>query len=218
MIIRYYGHSLFTLTLESGLTILTDPYGAFYDYPRLTLAADFVTISHHLHDHDALSMVRGSPKVFDRVGRYVPCTGVSITGVATMHDEAGGAERGANTVFVLEVEGLRVVHLGDLGHLLTEAQRQAIRTPDILLTPVGGTYTTDAKTAAKNRELLQARVTIPMHYRTAYNRDMPITTETPFLQCMNAAPVAMPLCRITAGDIGERPPVLLLSVTDALKP
>lgn len=213
MVIRFYGHSLFTFELDSGRTILTDPYGVFYDYPVQTIAADVVTISHHHHDHDAVSMVGGTPVIVDRVGVHTPFPGLRITGIPTKHDEVGGAKRGDNIVFIIEAEGLRIVHLGDLGHLLTDEQSAAIGTPDVLLTPVGGTYTTDAQTAAANVHRLQARVTIPMHYQTSYSQAMSITTEKPFLLCMKSDAAAMPLCRITAGDILQRPPVLLLSVT-----
>ena len=176
MVIRFYGHSLFTFELDSGRTILTDPYGVFYDYPVQTIAADVVTISHHHHDHDAVSMVGGTPVIVDRVGVHTPFPGL---------------------------------------RMLTDEQSAAIGTPDVLLTPVGGTYTTDAQTAAANVHRLQARVTIPMHYQTSYSQAMPITTEKPFLLCMKSDAAAMPLCRITAGDILQRPPVLLLSVTAA---
>ncbi|MCE5343391.1 MAG: MBL fold metallo-hydrolase, partial [Eubacteriales bacterium] len=86
--------------------------------------------------------------------------------------------------------------------------------PDVLMTPVGGTYTTNAETAAENVRLLRPRVTIPMHYRTRFSEQMPIDTEEPFLRRMKAHPAPMPLCRLTKGDMEERPDVLLMAVTD----
>ena len=69
---------------------------------------------------------------------------LTVTGIATWHDAQGGAKRGDNVVFRIEAENLSIVHLGDLGHTLIERQCREIGTPDVLLTPVGGNYTTDA--------------------------------------------------------------------------
>lgn len=214
MIVRYYGHSLFTFTLESGTVLLTDPYGAFYGYPQRTLHADVVTVSHHHHDHDSLAMVSGKPVVIDLAGAHSPAPGVKVTGTPTWHDGEGGSKRGGNLVFVIEAEGLRIAHLGDLGHVLAERQRAAIGPVDVALVPVGGLYTTDAAVAAQNVRLLAPRLTIPMHYRTPYDPDMPIETEAPFLALMGVKCEPLPLLRLTAGDLGERPAVLLLAVTD----
>ncbi len=213
MILRYYGHSLFTLTLENGLTVLTDPYGDFYAYPRRKIRADVVTVSHHHHDHDAVGMVTGDPVVVDTAGVHSPRPGLIVTGVPSKHDEQNGLKRGDNLIFVIEAEGLKIVHMGDIGHVLNEKQRYAIGKPDVLLTPVGGIYTTDAAAAVQNVRLLKPTVTVPMHYRTRYDEDMPIETEEPFLRLMKARPEPMPLCRLTAGDLSERPEVMLLSVT-----
>lgn len=214
MILRYYGHSLFTLALESGAMLLTDPYSTFYSYPQRTLRADVVTVSHHHHDHDSLEMVAGEPLVIDREGVHRPLAGVRIVGVPTWHDNDGGRKRGGNLVFVFEVEDLRIAHLGDLGHALTDRQRTAIGPVDVALVPVGGFYTTDAAAAADNVRKLRPRLTIPMHYRTRYSLDMPIETEQPFLALMGVQPEPVPLLRLAAGDLSERPAVTLLSVTD----
>lgn len=213
MILRYYGHSLFTLAFENGFTLLTDPYDDFYSYPKRTLRADIVTVSHQHHDHNALGMVDGQPQVFDKLGIFCPAQDIIITGVASKHDGSDGAQRGDNIIFVIEAEGLKIVHLGDLGHVLTERQRLSIGTPDVLFTPVGGLYTTDANAAFENVKLLHPRVTIPMHYRTRFSAEMPITTEHPFLEQMHAAPTPMHLLRLTKGDLSERPPVILMDIT-----
>ena len=213
MILRYFGHALFTLTLENGYTILTDPYGAYENYPRRMLKADVVSVSHHHFDHDALDMVEGSPALLDKAGVYNPAPALKVTAIPSWHDAVQGAKRGQNLIFVFEAEDLRIVHLGDLGHLPTDGQRRAIGTPDVLLIPVGGTYTLDAQAAAQTVALLRPRITIPMHYRTPYSNGNTLETEAPFLAQMGAAPFAMPLCRITRGDITERSPVLLMQVT-----
>ncbi len=212
MILRYYGHSLFTITLENGLVILTDPYGDFYDYPRTRLSANVVTISHHHFDHDSIAMVVGNPTIIDEPGVHAPATGLIITGVPSKHDDRNGARRGDNLIFVIEAEGLKLVHMGDIGHVVGDRQRHAVGTPDVLMLPVGGTYTTDAAAAAENVRILRPRITIPMHYRTRYNAEMTIQTEKPFLDLMKADPAPMPLVRLTKGDIGERPPVILMEI------
>ncbi|HNW86553.1 MAG TPA: MBL fold metallo-hydrolase [Candidatus Limiplasma sp.] len=213
MILRYYGHSLFTMAFQSGLTLLTDPYGEFCNYPRQTLKADIVTVSHHHHDHDAVSMVAGSPTVLDQPGVHSPSRDILVTGVPAKHDAVNGTKFGDNIIFVVEADGLKIVHLGDLGQILTERQRQAIGTPDVLLTPVGGHYTTDAALAVENIRILRPRITVPMHYQTQHNMEMHIQTEQPFLTLMKTSPKPMPLCRITAGDLPQRPAVILMAVT-----
>jgi L-ascorbate metabolism protein UlaG (beta-lactamase superfamily) len=213
MILRYYGHSLFTMALECGVTLLTDPYGDFFDYPKRQLKADIVTISHHHHDHDALSMVAGRAVVLDQPGQFTPAPGLGVTGVPGWHDAHNGEQRGGNLMFVIETEGLRIIHMGDIGHRLTDRQCLQLGTPDLLLIPVGGNYTIDAQTAAETVNRLHPRVTIPMHYQTEYDRQMPIQTEAPFLQLMGMQPVPVSVARFTAGDLCEREPVMRMSVT-----
>ena len=116
-------------------------------------------------------------------------------------------------MFVLESEGLRIAHLGDLGHIPTPAQVRELGRVDVLLLPVGGYYTIDAAEAAQVRQLIRPRLTIPMHYRTAFDPEMPITGVEPFLQQINAASAAhVPFLRLTARDMSERPEVLVMDV------
>lgn len=212
MIIRYYGHALFSLSLESGKEIVMDPYGALYGYPSRTLPADVCTISHHHFDHDGVSMLTGTPVLIDTQGVHHPLPDVVITGIPSFHDEAGGAKRGQNLIFVVEAEGLRIAHLGDLGHPLDDAQLAAVGTPDILMVPVGGHYTIDAATALQLIRAVSPRVAIPMHYRTkASGADVPIAPVADFLKLAKVSPEPMRLLRVTAGDVGERPPILLMT-------
>lgn len=213
MILTYYGHSMFTLTLENGMTILTDPYGDFYQYPKHRLTADVITVSHHHHDHDAVEMVEGHPQIFDQAGVFVPANDIILTAIPSKHDASNGVQRGDNLIFSIETEGLKIVHMGDIGHHLTARQRMSIGTPDVLLIPVGGYYTIDAAAAADTVRLLRPRVTIPMHYSTIYSAGTPIEDEKPFLTLMNANPKPMPICRLSFGDMSERPSVILMDIT-----
>ncbi len=170
MRIRWLGHSAFLLTAADGTRILTDPYvpGSFSGqlrYGPIREQAHAVTVSHHHRDHDGVARLPGEPSVFDRAGSYKEGS-VSITGFDTFHDESKGAERGHNVVFVFEADGLRVCHCGDLGHVLTAHLAAAIGKVDVLLVPVGGTFTIDATAAHEVAEQLSARVLVPMHYKT----------------------------------------------------
>jgi len=168
--IKWLGHSAFLLTAADGTSVITDPYvpssfnGAIKHGP-IRETADAVTVSHHHQDHDGVSLLSGKPKVFDGKGTF-KAGSISISGFETFHDANKGAGRGRNTVFVLEADGLRVCHCGDLGHVLTAEQTAAIGKVDFLLVPVGGTFTVDAAAAHEVAGQLAARVTIPMHYKT----------------------------------------------------
>ena len=214
MILDYYGHDLFTVTLASGTIIATDPYKGLCQYPDRRLKADICTVSHHHSDHDGVEIFEGTPQIIDTPGLHTPLPGVSITGLSTFHDEEQGQKRGSNLVFLIEAEGLRLVHLGDLGHALSPAQAASIGQPDILFLPVGGYYTIDAETALKVMHSLSPKVTIPMHYRTQACAQMPIAPLADFLQLCNVNPEPLPLCRITAEDISQRPSVLPMTTPE----
>jgi L-ascorbate metabolism protein UlaG (beta-lactamase superfamily) len=168
--VKWLGHSAFLLTAADGTSIVTDPYvpGSFsgaIKYGPIREPADAATVSHHHQDHDGVSHLPGKPRVFEGKGTF-KAGPISISGIDTFHDANEGAGRGRNTVFVFEADGLRVCHCGDLGHVLTVHQAAAIGKVDVLLVPVGGTFTVDAAAAHKVVEQLAARVTIPMHYKT----------------------------------------------------
>lgn len=170
MRIKWLGHSAFLLTAADGTRVITDPYvsGSYngdIGYGPIRETADAVTVSHHHQDHDGVSGLPGKPEVVEDKGSH-KVGSVSIVGVETYHDENQGAQRGRNTVFVFEAEGLRVCHCGDLGHVPTPQQVAAIGRVDVLLVPVGGTFTVDAAGARRIAAQLAARVIIPMHYKT----------------------------------------------------
>lgn len=170
MRIKWLGHAAFLFTAEDGTKILTDPYvpGAYdgaVGYSPINEKADLVTVSHDHADHNGTNQLPGSPQIIKGKGTWT-VKGIKITGIGTFHDHKGGRERGVNTVFVYEIEQLRLVHLGDLGHIPDEATAKSIGRVDILLIPVGGTFTIDAKEARQVVDLLKPRLVIPMHYKT----------------------------------------------------
>jgi L-ascorbate metabolism protein UlaG (beta-lactamase superfamily) len=165
--IKYLGHASFIITSDTGVRIITDPYetGPDLTYGEITEPADVVTVSHDHFDHCNVAAVKGNPEVVrEAVTREVK--GIRFKAIPTYHDDAGGRLRGSNTIFCFEMDGIRVCHLGDLGHLLDDGQVAEIGTVDILLIPVGGYYTIDARVASEVCNQLKPRVIIPMHYRT----------------------------------------------------
>lgn len=169
MDIFYVGHSCFQLKGKKG-TVVTDPYQTSVGFSLPTLSADIVTVSHQHHDHNATDKVGGTarrerPFLITQPGEY-EVGGISVFGVSTFHDANQGVERGANTVFTILLDDLRVCHLGDLGHELTNEQLEAIGAVDIVLCPVGGTFTIDPAQAVSVIHALEPSYVIPMHYQT----------------------------------------------------
>lgn len=171
MKLLYLGHACFLLTTSGGLRILIDPYepGAFggaIGYGPIPTRADVVLVTHEHADHNAVQAVPGKPRQVIRGAGTWEVDGVRIRGVSTFHDTRQGRERGPNTVFVIEADGLRIAHVGDLGHVLTPQQVQAIGPVDVLLLPVGGVFTVGPKEAWEVVEQLHPRIVVPMHYKT----------------------------------------------------
>ena len=175
MLIQHIGHAEFLIVTESGVRIVTDPYDASCGYPLHKTAADIALVSHHHHDHDAVENLKGEPRVIDKAGQYTPEPDVKVTALKGFHDDEQGSKRGETLLFLIEAEGLRVVHLGDLGCPLDETQLEQLKNPDVLMIPVGGFYTIDADQAKQIADQLNARLILPMHYKTEYNQEWPIS-------------------------------------------
>lgn len=181
--IKYYGHSSF-LVSNSEVKILMDPYkkGALdgaINYEPINDIADIVTVSHGHMDHAGWKEIPGDPVLIEAAGEKV-VKGVRFKGISAYHDKAHGALRGSNMIFVVEISGARLVHLGDLGHILTTDQIREIGLVDILIVPVGGYFTIDAEDAWQVVEQLDPLVVIPVHYKTPYV-DLPVSEVTPFI-------------------------------------
>ena len=212
MLITCIGHASFLLEMENGLRILFDPYDDSCGYPVLHTPADVVLASHRHHDHHAVETVPGTPRIIDRAGEYDLASGVKLTAIRAWHDDAQGALRGETLLFLLEGEGLRVAHLGDLGHLPGAEQVSALSPVDVLMIPVGGHYTIGAEDAARTAMLLEARVILPMHYRTKANQDWPITPVEDFTRLYAPDEAeTLPLLRVCREDLSCQPKVAVLS-------
>lgn len=181
MKVQWLGHASFLITSEGGLRIITDPYAPDerLTYGPINEAADIVTVSHGHSDHANVAAVKGSPEVVRRAGRH-HVKGINIVGVPTFHDDRKGSQRGSNIVFCMNVDGVNVCHLGDLGHPLGKDQAEEMGQVDVLLLPVGGYYTIDANVATQVCQRIEPRVIIPMHFRNP-KCDFPIADAEPFL-------------------------------------
>jgi L-ascorbate metabolism protein UlaG (beta-lactamase superfamily) len=216
MKITYLGHA--TFLLDSGpTTILIDPYDQKVGYPIPKVAPTVVLISHEHGDHNHLAMAGGHPRVIrglaDGQWRTIQETvdGVVISSVSTYHDGSEGKERGRNTVFIVEAEGLRIVHLGDLGHALDETAIKAIGRPDVLMVPIGGHYTIDAQQAHDVIARLRPAIVIPMHYKTEVNAGSPIGTSDAFLAGARGSKQAGHVATVEKAAIPRSPEVWVMS-------
>lgn len=161
----WFGHSCFLITTDNGTRILTDPYDDTVGYPMHTVNADIVTLSHDHFDHNHISMATGNPVVCRTAGVH-EVNGVRITGMPSYHDDAKGEKRGTNIIFLIETDGLRVAHLGDLGELPGADTLRQLDPLDVLLAPVGGVYTIGPRIAREIANRTHTRVLVPMHYQT----------------------------------------------------
>ncbi len=168
MIITWQGHSCFKIQDKigpEGITVVTDPFDKKVGLKVPNCEADIVTISHDHFDHNNVKALRGQPFVVNCAGEY-DFKNVLIEGIDSYHDEKQGADKGNNIIFRIEVDDISVTHLGDLGQVLDNNQLEKLAGTDILLIPVGGNYTIDAKKAVEVIAQIEPRIVIPMHYKT----------------------------------------------------
>ena len=164
MKIEYFGHSCFKLTESTGTSVLCDPYDPSVGYDLPELEADAVTISHHHFDHDYLQAVKCKPVVIDKECSY-DLPGVEINAIKSFHDEKSGKKMGENLIFKFRMDGIDICHLGDLGEVCSSELIDLLLPVNVLLIPVGGTYTIDAEMAKEYVDRIMPDVVIPMHYK-----------------------------------------------------
>jgi L-ascorbate metabolism protein UlaG (beta-lactamase superfamily) len=165
MDISWFGQAAFRLKGKAA-TVVTDPFDPKIGFKLPKVEADILTISHSHFDHNNIAAVGGEPFVIEGPGEY-EIKGVSVVGVGSFHDDKKGEERGKNTLYNIQIDGVNVAHLGDLGqNSLTTAQVEELGSIDILFIPVGGHFTIDAAAAAKIVAQLEPKIVIPMHFQT----------------------------------------------------
>lgn len=219
MDISYLGHSCFKLKGKSA-SVVTDPFDKKmlgFDLPATS--ADIVTVSHQHGDHNATAVIGGTarrekPYIVAAPGEY-EVNGVGVFGWGSFHDKKKGEERGKNTMYVIHIDGVRVGHLGDLGHTLSDAEVEDLGTIDVLLVPVGGFFTINAEEAVEVINAIQPSIVIPMHYKTdKHNPEAfkDLTDLQTFLKAMGAEGIEpVEKLKVGEGEFGEETKVVTLS-------
>ena len=180
VLVRWWGQACFEV--GGKVIVVTDPHdGKSVNMEPPRVMADIVLVSHGHGDHASgkgMVLKRGG-RIIDHSGTFEE-KGVKITGLDVFHDEVRGAKRGGNVIFTFEVDGVRFAHLGDLGHVLSDEEVRKLGSIDILMIPVGGYFTIDAKVATAIVDKVRPCVAIPMHYKVP-RLDYPISGVEPFL-------------------------------------
>ena len=194
--------------------MLTDPYDESIGYSLGEPKANIITSSHPHPGHGFISGVGGEPRIVRGPGEY-EIAGIFITGIGTFHDSTRGMERGKNTIYLIEMDDMRLCHLGDLGHPLTAEQAEDIDGVDVLFVPVGGLSTIDAAAAVETVRILQPRIVIPMHFQTELLR-IQLAPVDRFLKEMGikAGLSPQPKFSITKSGLSEETQVVVLDYQD----
>lgn len=164
MIITWYGQSCFKINTKD-ITIITDPFDKKIGIKPYFGAADIVTVSHEHYDHNNVESLKGDPFVVRTPGEF-ETKNIFIYGFRSFHDKKNGAERGTNTIYLIEAEDMRICHLGDLGEKLSDKMIEKLGQVDILMIPIGGVYSLDAKEADELIDRIEPSIILPMHYKT----------------------------------------------------
>ena len=208
MELTFLGHACFRLKGKE-VTLLTDPFDPSVGYAWPRPQARIVLVSHAHPGHSYTAGVEGEPRVVASPGEY-EISGVFIQGLATYHDQEQGKKLGKNTIFLIDMEELRVLHLGDLGHPLSPEVAGRLGRIDVLLVPVGGGPTINARVAAGLIRSLEPRLVIPMHYRTEV-WGQGLDPVLPFLKEMGVGEAAaQPRLSVTRSSLPTEPKVVVL--------
>ncbi|MEW6716612.1 MAG: MBL fold metallo-hydrolase [Chloroflexota bacterium] len=210
MKITWYGHSCFRITKRSFATVVTDPYDSeVVGYFPLKLAGDIVTISHDAPGHNYVKGVRGNPHVITGPGEY-EIGGVFITAVRT-NSHARSKDEQPNTLYVFDIEGVTVAHLGNLRRVPGQAEIEALGTVDVALVPVGGGGGLIAAKAAEVVSLIEPGIVIPMHYATPESKMTKLLPLDRFLKEMGLGKVKpKPELEVKAGNVPQETDVVVL--------
>jgi L-ascorbate metabolism protein UlaG (beta-lactamase superfamily) len=215
----FLAHASFLIITNSGTKIIFDPYksgsfGGSFGYKAIKESADVVLVSHQHDDHNGVSEVVGNPKVYKDTG-YWTFKEIKITGIDSYHDTQKGSARGKNTIFVIETDSLRIAHLGDLGHALSDSDLKQIGKIDVLFIPVGGYFTINSKVATDIINTIKPAITIPMHYKTEAV-DFPIAKVDEFLKDKkNIKRINSAEVEITKETLPKTPEVWVLNMAEA---
>ena len=220
--LRWLGHATFLLRSPGGVQVLLDPFNVDLGYPVPELPPiDLVAVSHEHADHNNVGLAPGTPKVVRGISDSGWHPGTVQVGDVTLsmiggayHDEAQGRERGRTAFMSIEVGGLRLLHLGDLGHRLDTNLLAQCRGHQVLLIPVGGFFTIDGETAAATMDEIGPSITIPIHYRTSRLPGHPTAPldETGFLVGREVRRLAETEIALRPEELPARPEVVVPAV------
>ena len=166
MKVTWHGHACFSITRSDGYTVVFDPHdGHSIGLTRPGVKGDLILVTHDHFDHNAVDIVKkDGSRVLKSFRGETSVDDIVVKGYKTYHDKYGGRRRGENTVYIVSIEGLRIAHLGDLGHIPGDELLSKLSGVDILFIPVGGVYTIDADEAWEIVSRVKPVITVPMHY------------------------------------------------------
>ncbi len=196
MKLQWIGHACFRIEASDGTVIIIDPYDESVPYKAPEGPADIVLSTHDHFDHNAVDRVKGNPKVIRGVGEW-EVKGIRIRGIPAYHDEKGGKDRGRITIFRISVDGVELVHFGDLGHVISAEQQRPLQDVEVALIPVGGYYTIGPREALEVIKMLpNLKIIVPMHFKTDPVKDWPIEPVDEFLKVVD-----LPVKKIGASEV-----------------
>ena len=198
--IRWFGHGCFRIRAKEA-TILTDPVARSTGYTLPKQPADIITISHDHPGHTNLAAIKGDYQLISGPGEY-EMHDVSVIGVRTYHDTKKGEVHGHNTMYIIEVEGMRIAHLGDLGHDLTESQAEALDNVDLLFVPAGGGNLISPELAAEITARVAPKIVVPMQFQTARGDKRLATVDGFCKQIGGDVPAPEPKLTLRPSDLG----------------
>ena len=209
MKLKWNGHSCFTMTFANGAVLVTDPFDDTVGYPLCTARADATLSSHDHFDHNHIRSLSGNPVMINKSGTCM-LNGIRITGVHSFHDPEQGKLRGENVIFIVEGDGLRIAHLGDLGHMPNAEQLAALKNVDVMLLPIGGTFTVTTEQAAEIIAQAKPHTAIAMHFRNQYCT-FPVSDEKEFVRLTGAVLMENEI-EITKDTLADLPAAAVMKI------
>lgn len=207
---RWYGHNCFRIRGKDAV-VITDPVGKGTGFTLAKTTADVVTVSSPQPEHANLAAIKPEFDTIDGPGEY-EIHDVFVTGIRTHLDEANGTEKGHNTAFLIELDGMVICHLGDLGHALSAEHTEAMSDVDVLLVPAGS-KSLDPARAAEIASQLSPKVVIPMQYATA-SGDRGLTGLEVFGRNLGVSlPEPQEKLTLKSSDLGDAMRVVVLGVS-----
>jgi len=210
--IEWFGHSYFRLE-SGGRSLVFDPHdGGSLNLPSFNAVADSVLVTHNHYDHNAIEMVQAETIVRWRRGSFTAAD-FPVKGLLSYHDKSEGRLRGPNTIYIVEAGGLRIAHLGDLGHLPGEGIIEELENVDVLMIPVGGVYTIDAYEAWEIVKTLGPSLVVPMHFWMP-NMTVPLDPLERFLDVAKTRRLRLEsnVLELDKGDLPEKTTTVVFSL------